>query len=159
MIKQSTNRALGVVAGVALALGIVTSASAGMTEPGDVMMKEGMVAMSLIGTPGDTAVGKKAFVNRKLGNCLACHVNSDMASQPYHGEVGPSLDGVADRYSESELRAILVNSKTVLGEGTIMPSFYTVHTDQRVAKKFKGKTVLSAEQVEGILAYLLTLKE
>lgn len=159
MINQYTTRALGFLGGALLTIGLALPASAGMTEPGNVMMDDGKVMTSLTGQPGDPAVGMKAFKNRKQGNCLACHVNTDMASEPYHGEVGPTLDGVADRYSEAELRAILVNSKAVLGEGTIMPSFYTVHKDQRVAKKFKGKTVLSAEQVEGLVAYLKTLKE
>ena len=82
-----------------------------------------------------------------------------MENEPYHGDVGPSLDGVADRYSEAELRAIVVNAKAVLGEDTIMPAFYTVIEGKRVRKKFKGKTILTAEQVEGIVTYLMSLKE
>ena len=50
-------------------------------------------------------------MNRKQGNCLACHVNSEMSEQTFHGAVGPVLDGVADRWTAAELRGMLVNSK------------------------------------------------
>jgi sulfur-oxidizing protein SoxX len=117
------------------------------------------VEQSLTGKPGDPASGRKVFADRKLGNCLACHANSDQSDQPFHGEVGPPLDGVADRWSEAELRGIVVNSKVPLGEQTIMPSFYRLKNGVRTMEKFQGKTILSAEQVEDVVAYLLTLKE
>jgi len=157
VINLSAKRVLGLVGGAVLATGMMFPAAAEMA-PGDVMIKDGAVSSSLTGQIGSTATGIKAFKNRKQGNCLSCHVNSDMTNEPYHGEVGPSLDGVADRYSEAELRAILVNSKAVLGEDTIMPAFYTVQKT-RVAKKFVGKTILTAEQVEGLVTYLMSLKE
>ena len=134
-------------------------AFADITKPGDVKFDDNKVTMSLTGTAGDAAMGKKWFANRKLGNCLACHVNKDMAGKPFHGEIGPPLDGVAGRYSESEMRAILINSKIALTSDTIMPGFYREISGQRVAKKFKGKTILTAQQVEDILAYLQTLKK
>ena len=110
---------------------------------------------------GDSVVdkGKAVAFDRKLGNCLACHANSDQSEQLFHGEVGPPLDGVADRWSEPELRAIVVNSKVPFGDGTIMPSFYRTKNGARTMEKFQGKTILSAEQVEDVVAYLLTLKE
>jgi sulfur-oxidizing protein SoxX len=97
-------------------------------------------------------------MNRKKGNCLACHVNSDMSEQSFHGEVGPELDGVAARWNTAELRGILVNSKGMF-EGTIMPSFYWDSGYERTLKKFVGKTILGAQEVEDVLAYLSTLKE
>ena len=115
------------------------------------------IPMSLSGTAGDPANGKKVVVNRKQGNCLACHGVSDLAAHPYHGIIGPHLDGVSERYSEAQLRLLLVNSKKVV-EDTIMPSFYSEDGKSRVSKKFQGKTILTAQQVEDVLAYLLTLK-
>jgi sulfur-oxidizing protein SoxX len=97
-------------------------------------------------------------MNRKQGNCLACHVNSEMSEQTFHGAVGPVLDGVADRWTAAELRGMLVNSKKVF-EGTIMPAFYKDSGYNRTLKKFVGKTILKAQQVEDVLAYLQTLKE
>lgn len=117
------------------------------------------VTESLTGKPGSAEDGKKWFAGRKLGNCLACHANKDMANLPFHGEIGPPIDGVAGRYSAEQLRAILVNSKAVFGKQTIMPGFYVLKTGARTQKKFQGKTILNGQQIEDIIAYLLTLKE
>lgn len=119
---------------------------------------DGQFAKSLTGVAGDAASGKKAFANRKLGNCLACHANKDLADKLFHGEIGPALDGVAERYEEAQLRAILINSKMVLGEETMMPSFYRLVNGARPMKKFKGKSILTAQQIEDVLAYIRTLK-
>ena len=97
----------------AFAAALIGSASlAGSIAPSDVAFgSDGEVTASLTGVSGDAANGRKLFMNRKKGNCLACHVNSDMSEQSFHGEVGPELDGVAARWNTAELRGILVNSK------------------------------------------------
>lgn len=141
----------------AASFGIAT-ADAGTLAPKDIKFQDGAVAQSLTGVPGDPEKGKEWFVGRKLGNCLACHQNADTSNQPFHGEVGPPLNGVADRWSEAELRGIVVNSKMMF-DGTIMPAFYRDSGYTRPLKKFDGKTILEAQQVEDIVAYLLTLKE
>ena len=147
--------ACGVVA-VVLSTGI---AIAGVTKPGDVKFDDTKVTAALTTEAGDAAKGKKLFASRKKGNCLACHVNKDLADKPFHGEIGPPLDGVAGRYSVPELRGILVDAKIALSEDSMMPGFYKPDAGARVAKKFKGKTILSAQQIEDIIAYLQTLKE
>jgi len=114
---------------------------------------------SLTGKPGDPVQGREWYAGRKLGNCLACHVTADLKELPFHGEVGPAMDGVADRYEEPALRAILVNSKQVFGDQTLMPGFYVVDPGARTAEKFQGQTILAAQQIEDIIAYLKTLKE
>lgn len=111
---------------------------------------------SLTGKPGDAARGREVAINTKLGNCLACH-KMPIPEQQFHGEVGPDLAGVADRYSEGELRLRVVDAK-VLNPDSIMPAFYRNSGFHRVMKKFEGKSVLSAEQVEDVIAYLMTLK-
>ena len=68
------------------------------------------------------------------------------------------MDGVADRWSEAELRAIVTNSKMVF-EGTIMPAFYIDSGYERPLEDFAGTPILTAQQVEDVVAYLLTLKE
>ena len=70
-----------------------------------------------------------------------------------------AIDGVADRWEAGELRAIVINSKAVFGEETIMPGFYNLHKAARIAEKFEGKTILTAQQVEDVVAYLQTLKD
>ncbi len=147
---------MALISAAAVMLG--SAAAAQMVGPDDVTFADGAVAASLTGSAGDAVNGRKVFANRKQGNCLACHANTEMPEQTFHGEVGPSLDGVADRWEEAELRGILVNSKETF-EGTIMPSFYRLKNGVRPLKKFDGKTILTAEQVEDVLAYIQTLKE
>ncbi len=115
------------------------------------------IPKSLTGKPGDPEKGVKTFISRKLGNCLACHQVTALASQPFHGEIGPPLDGVAERYNEAQLRMQVVNAK-VINPDTIMPAFYRTDGLHRVLKKFDGKTILTAEEVENVVAYLKTLK-
>ena len=144
---------------IALSIACMASGSvAAEIAPSDVTLGEyGAVEVSLTGQPGDPESGAQVVMDRKLGNCLACHANSDMADQPFHGEVGPMLDGVADRWSEAELRGMLVNSKNMF-PGTIMPAFYVETGYTRPNEEFVGKTILTAQQIEDVVAYLSTLK-
>lgn len=141
-----------------LAGGAAFAATAEEVKPMDVSYQEGAVTMSLTGVPGDPVNGRKVAMNRKKGNCLACHMNSDMADQSFHGEVGPPLDGAADRWSEAELRGIVSNAKNTF-EDTIMPAFYRTDGFNRTLEKFEGKSILTAQEVEDVVAYLMTLKE
>lgn len=147
------------LAGACMAAVATATAHAGDVAPMDVKFTDDGVDASLTGGAGDVAKGRAVFSNRKQGNCLACHVNAEQKEHSFHGEVGPPLDGVADRYSEAELRAIVINSKQVLTDETIMPGFYSVKLGARVNKKFADKTILTAQQVEDVVAYLTTLKE
>ena len=145
------------LAAAALCAGITTAAAKDI-PPGDVKIVDGKLAEAVSDTAASAADGRKFFADRKLGNCLACHANSDLSEQQFHGEVGPSMDGVGARWTPEELRAIVVNSKAVFGAQTVMPGFYSLEVGKDVAEKFQGKTILSAEQVESIVAYLATLK-
>ncbi len=110
----------------------------------------------LTGKPGDPASGREVAINRKQGNCLACH-KMPIPEQPFHGEVGPDLSAVGDTYSAGELRLRVVNPK-IINPDTFMPAFYRPHGLHRVSKNFQGKTILTAQQVEDVVAYLQTLK-
>jgi sulfur-oxidizing protein SoxX len=136
----------------------VSVAAADAVKPTDVSFADGAVSASLTGQDGDAASGRDVFANRKQGNCLACHANADRDDQSFHGEVGPPLDGAADRWSEAELRGIVANAKMTF-EDTIMPAFYVDSGYTRPLSKFDGKSVLTAQQVEDVVAYLMTLKE
>ncbi|WP_448030487.1 sulfur oxidation c-type cytochrome SoxX [Bradyrhizobium liaoningense] len=111
---------------------------------------------SLTGAPGDAAAGKKVFLTRTLGNCLACHQVTSLKSEEFHGEFGPSLDGVAGRYSEAQLRLIVVDPKRIFTD-TVMPAFFRNDGLSRVRPQFVGKSILTAGQVEDVVAYLKTL--
>ncbi|MEO0390829.1 MAG: sulfur oxidation c-type cytochrome SoxX [Pseudomonadota bacterium] len=147
-----------ILGGAAALLMTATLVSAEGTAPADVVYTDGAVLASLTGVAGDPEAGRKVFANRKQGNCLACHVNADMPEEGFHGEVGPMMDGVADRWTPEELRGIVTNSKMMF-DGTIMPAFYITAGYTRPLEDFDGQSILTAQQVEDVVAYLLTLKE
>ena len=137
----------------------------GQVAPADVVFSEGAVAASLSGQPGDAASGAKIMSSKKLGNCIACHEVTALNEAPFHGEVGPMLDGVADRWNEAELRGILSNAKLTY-EGTVMPAYYKVDGFNRPGNGYTGKAaegpldpLLDAQQIEDVVAFLMTLKD
>ncbi len=152
------------LAPLAIGAALVSAAAWADTAPGDVAFTDGAVEQSLTGKPGDAANGRVVLGDRGQGNCVACHQVSEMADVPWHGEIGPPLDGVGDRWSEAELRGIVSNAKMMF-DGTMMPSFYKVDGFIRPGDAYTGNAaevvtpILSAEQVEDVVAYLMTLKE
>lgn len=125
-----------------------------------------LVPASLTGAAGDPAQGIEVVSNRSQGNCVACHAFSALPNVQFQGNVGPSLDGVGSRWTEAELRGILVDAKQMFPE-TRMPSFYRTEGFIRPGDRFTGRAadpatfgpLLTAEQVENTIAYLLTLTE
>ncbi len=149
-----------IVAALAAAVGLMLGASAVAGEAEKLVKYEVVdqptIPKSLTGKPGDAAQGRKLAINRKKGNCLACH-KMPIPEQSFHGNIAPDLKGVAERYSEGELRLRIVDLK-IVNDDTIMPAFYRNSGFHRVLKKFVGKTLLSAQEVEDVVAYLVTLK-
>jgi len=149
----------------ALAVGAGTIAVA-QTAPSDVAFGDyGEVEVSLSGMIGDPAAGREIMVARGKGNCIACHEVTALDEFPFHGEVGPSLDGVADRWMESDLRGIVANAKMVFPD-TIMPAFYKTEGFVRAGNGYTGKAaegaldpILTAQEIEDVVAYLMTLSE
>ncbi|MCK6454423.1 MAG: sulfur oxidation c-type cytochrome SoxX [Alphaproteobacteria bacterium] len=115
------------------------------------------IAEPLTGKRGDPVEGARIAAGRTQGNCLACHA-LPMPEEKLQGDVGPDLKGVASRLGEGELRLRVVNPKLVNPE-TAMPAYYRVDGLYRVRKDLVGKPILTAEQVEDVVAYLATLKE
>ena len=118
---------------------------------------ENSIDKSLTGVDGDPDKGRALSINRKKGNCLACHV-MPIPEQQFHGNIGPELHGVGERYSKGEIRLRIVNPK-VVNSDTIMPAFYRNSGFTRTHKKFRGKTILSAQEVEDILSYVAMIGE
>ncbi|MGB8814269.1 MAG: sulfur oxidation c-type cytochrome SoxX [Paracoccaceae bacterium] len=135
------------------------------TAPTAVAFDAGAIATSLSGAPGNAEEGAKVMTTAALGNCVACHAVSAMPDVQFQGNIGPSLDGAASRWSEAQLRGMVVNAKMTF-ETTMMPAFYKVDGFIRPGAAYSGKApegdlppVLTAQQVEDVVAYLLTLKE
>jgi len=153
------------VAPWAMALALAALPAAAETAPGEIAFDGGAVAASLTGGPGDAAAGAKVMTTAALGNCVACHQLAAMPDVQFQGNIGPALDGAADRWSEAELRGMVVNAKQTF-DGTMMPAFYKTDGFIRPGDGYTGKAptaelppILTAQQVEDVVAYLLTLKE
>ncbi|WP_135079941.1 sulfur oxidation c-type cytochrome SoxX [Terasakiella sp. SH-1] len=114
------------------------------------------IPKSFTGKPGNPANGKKLFVHRKKGNCLTCHT-APIPEQQFHGQVAPDLAGVADRMTEGEIRLRIVNPK-LMNPDTPMMAYYKTHGLNQVKKSFVGKPMLNEQELEDVIAYLMTLK-
>lgn len=149
----------------AIGLAVVAYAATAEVAPTEVAFDEyGTVAMSMTGMPGDPANGLASMENRGKGNCLACHVVSSSTGD-FQGNVGPALDGAAARWDEAQLRGIVANAKMTFPD-TVMPSFYKTSGYIRPGDVYTGKAgaeplppLLTAQEIEDVVAYLLTLQE
>ena len=110
----------------------------------------------LTSTRGDAARGRTLVVERS-STCILCH-SGPFPEQKFQGDLAPDLSGSGSRWSEGQLRLRLVDASR-LNAATIMPSYYRVDGLQRVGTPWRGKPILSAEQIEDIVAYLVTLRD
>ena len=115
------------------------------------------IPASLTGAAGNVERGRAIVGNRQVGLCLLCH-SGPFPEERFQGELAPDLRGAGSRWDEGQLRLRVVDSQH-LNPASIMPPYYRVDGLQRVAPNFRGKTVLSAEQIEDVLAFLKTLRE
>src|SRR5262249_8816546 len=112
---------------------------------------------SLTGTTGQADRGRAIVTNRQVGLCLLCH-SGPFPEERLQGTLAPDLAGAGARSSEAQLRLRIVDS-TRLSPETIMPDYYRADGLNRVAESFRGKPILSAEQIEDAVAYLATLRD
>ncbi|HEX8664987.1 MAG TPA: sulfur oxidation c-type cytochrome SoxX [Beijerinckiaceae bacterium] len=115
------------------------------------------IPQSLTGSPGDPARGRAIVANRQVGLCILCH-SGPFPEERFQGDLAPSLAGAGSRSTEGQLRLRIVDASR-LNPATIMPSYYRVEGLSRVAANFRGKPVLTAEQIEDVVAYLMTLRD
>jgi sulfur-oxidizing protein SoxX len=114
------------------------------------------IPRSVTGARGDPQRGRDVAVKRELGNCLLCH-RIPIPEERFQGTIGPDLSGVAGRLSEGQIRLRIVDESR-LNPQTIMPPYYRLEGLQRVMAAYRGRPVLTAEQVEDAVAFLLTLR-
>jgi sulfur-oxidizing protein SoxX len=112
---------------------------------------------SLTGAKGDSARGRAIVANRQVGLCLLCH-SGPFPEERFQGNLAPDLRGAGTRWSEGQLRLRIVDSARI-NPATIMPAYHRTKGLVRVAPAWRGKTVLSAEQVEDVVAFLMTLRD
>ena len=114
------------------------------------------IPQSLTGTRGDATRGRALIVERS-STCILCH-SGPFPEQAFQGDLAPNLSGSGARWSEGQLRLRLVDAAH-LNAATIMPSYYRVDGLTRIGASWRGKPILSAEQIEDIVAYLVTLRD
>ena len=115
------------------------------------------LAASLTGKPGNAERGRAIVANRQVGLCLLCH-SGPFPDEAFQGNLAPDLRGVGARLSEGQLRLRIVDPSR-LNPATIMPSYYRTEGLARVAPSYRGKRLLSAGQIEDVVAFLKTLRE
>ncbi|MDB5640827.1 MAG: cytochrome c soxX [Hyphomicrobiales bacterium] len=120
-------------------------------------IEDGEIRASLTGQPGDPARGRAIVGERQKGLCLLCH-KGPFPETPFQGDLAPTLNGVGARLSEGALRLRMVDGANVNPQ-TIMPAYYRVDGLTRVAPALRGKPLLNAQEIEDVVAYLLTLKD
>ena len=114
------------------------------------------IPSSLTGAAGDPAAGKKIVLDRQVGLCLLCH-SGPFPEERFQGDLAPGLAGVGARLSAGQIRLRIVDASRVNPQ-TIMPAYFRTEGLTRVAPSQRGKTVLSAQQIEDVVAFLVTLK-
>jgi sulfur-oxidizing protein SoxX len=141
----------------AILTSIVVSASSHAEELHRYQVVGGAIPASLTSIPGDAARGRSIVLNRALGLCLLCH-SGPFPEERFQGNLAPDLKGTGARLSTGELRMRMVDSRK-LNADTIMPAYYALDGLNRVAPAYSGKPLLTAEQIEDVVAFLATLRD
>ena len=115
------------------------------------------IPRSLTGAKGDPARGRAIVVNRQVGLCLLCH-SGPFPDERFQGNLAPDLSGAGKRSTEAQLRLRIVDSSRI-NPATIMPAYHRTDGLVRVGPAWRDKPILNAEQIEDVVAFLMTLKD
>jgi len=142
---------------VRFAVAFVAACCAAGAASGGGANAQDSIPASLTGAKGDPARGRAIVTNRQLGLCLLCH-SGPFPEERFQGNLAPDLAGAGKRWSEGQLRLRIVDSSRV-NPATIMPSYHRTDGFTRVAPAWRGKPVLTADQIEDVVAFLTTLRD
>jgi len=123
----------------------------------DYQVSDGAIPQPLTEQPGDPVRGKAVVLDPTRGNCVICHP-MPIAEAAFQGDVGPDLAGVGSRYGAGELRLRVVDAKW-LNPASVMPAYYRTEGLHRVLKEYRGEPIFTAQEVDDVVAYLMTLQE
>lgn len=112
---------------------------------------------ALSGTAGDAARGRAIIANRSLSLCLLCHTGP-FPEERFQGNLAPDLAGAGQRWSAAQLRLRLVDSRQ-LNPDSIMPAYHRSEGLTRVGTAWQAQPILSAQQIEDVVSFLLTLRD
>jgi L-cysteine S-thiosulfotransferase len=136
-----------------IAAALAVNASAQSPQP--TIVGDG-IPQSLTGTSGDAAHGRTLVLDRAT-TCILCH-SGPFPETRFQGDLAPNLAGAGNRWTASQLRLRLVDASHFNPE-TIMPSYFRTDGLARVGRNWVGKPILSAQEIEDIVAYLATLRD
>lgn len=139
---------------------VLTGLAGGAAPAGglvDYRVEDGAIPHPLTDQPGVAERGQAVVLDPARGNCVICHP-MPVPEVEFPGDVGPDLAGVGSRYDAGQLRLRVVDPKR-LNPDTVMPAYYRVEGLYRVLNPYRGEPILTAQEVEDVVAYLLTLKE
>ena len=139
----------------ALALGLLMAATT--AGRGDPAIVDGAMATPLADASGEPARGRAIVVDRRKGLCLLCH-SGPFPEERFQGDLAPSLAGAGARNTPAQLRARLADSRQV-APGSLMPPYFSLVGLTRVAPQQTGRTILTWQDIEDVVAFLVTLKE
>jgi sulfur-oxidizing protein SoxX len=104
---------------------------------------------------GDAVNGLKIVEDRGLSACLLCH-SGPFPAPHMQGNIGPRLDGVADRLTPEEIRQRLTDPSR-FNPDTVMPAYGKVDGLNRVGTAWRGRPILTPGQIDDVVAFLSTL--
>lgn len=109
----------------------------------------------LDGLSGDAGRGRAVVADRTRGLCLMCH-SGPLPEVRQQGDLAPSLAGAGSRWTPAQLRLRIVDARR-LDPASIMPPFLAAD-GTRVHPRFAGRGILTAQEIEDVVAYLETLQ-
>jgi len=112
---------------------------------------------SLSSAPGDVSRGRAIVASRQTGLCLLCH-SGPFPEERFQGNLAPALSVSAARLTAPQLRARIVDA-SYFNPNTIMPAYYKTGHLHRVAPKFAGQTILNGQEIEDVVAFLVSLNQ
>lgn len=135
---------------------LLAMAMPAMASAQSAMVTGDAVVQSLTGSAGDPARGRAIIADRQKGFCLLCH-GGPFPEEPLQGNLAPSLAGAGSRWNEGQLRLRLMDNKRVNPE-SIMPAYHRIEGLNRVGANWRDRPILSAAEIEDVLAFLMGLK-
>ena len=101
---------------------------------------------------GQPEIGKRIFTEREAGHCVLCHSMAGLETE-FQGTIGPELTGIGSRLTPGQIRLRIVDYDRLV-PGALMPSYHRTHDLYQVAEPYRGDPILTAMQVEHLVAYL-----